>query len=122
MSAEDAREDVIENDPVSGVDDTSVDEKTWGWLVLQSSTTGCMFKGRPLISFSNCALRSAVSGGTHSEPCAITTRGSVSVRKLQPGTKSMASEINMAAVTTANAPLVVFPKLSKLERTCRQKL
>lgn len=51
MSAEDAREDVIENDPVSGVDDTSVDEKTWGWLVLQSSTTGCMFKGRPLISF-----------------------------------------------------------------------
>ncbi|KAI9541593.1 Protein arginine N-methyltransferase 5 [Dissostichus eleginoides] len=31
MAPEDTREDVIENEPGPCVDDTSVDEKTWGW-------------------------------------------------------------------------------------------
>lgn len=33
MASEDMREDLTENEPISCTDDTSVDEKTWSWLV-----------------------------------------------------------------------------------------
>lgn len=33
MAPEDMREDLIDNEPLDGVDDASVEEKTWSWLV-----------------------------------------------------------------------------------------
>lgn len=33
MAPEDMREDLIENEPTACVDETSVEEKTWSWLV-----------------------------------------------------------------------------------------
>lgn len=39
MASEDVREDLIENEPSAGIDDTSVDEKTWSWLVSHQPTS-----------------------------------------------------------------------------------
>lgn len=39
MASEDMREDLIENEPSTCIDDTSVDEKTWSWLVSRQSTS-----------------------------------------------------------------------------------
>lgn len=38
MASEDMREDLIENEPSTSVDD-SVDEKTWSWLVSRHQST-----------------------------------------------------------------------------------
>lgn len=81
MAPEDMRDDLIENEPTACLDETSADEKTWSWLVLY-----CFLISRRAESNENCGSVSlsifVFSGGTHSEPSAITTRGSVSVREL----------------------------------------
>lgn len=35
MAPEDMREDLIDNEPVDSIDDSSVEEKTWGWFVFR---------------------------------------------------------------------------------------
>lgn len=78
MAQEDMREDLIENEPTSCIDDTCVDEKTWSWLVSYRSTSRAEtviieFLFKIMTHFVSLAL----SGGTHLEPFVITTRGSV---------------------------------------------
>lgn len=56
MASEDMREDLIENEPSTCIEDTSVDEKTWSWLVHsgplpEQSGAVCMLKYLSLISF-----------------------------------------------------------------------
>ncbi len=90
MASEDMREDLIENEPIACIDDTSVDEKTWTWLVSLQFTFSlvmfCLHAETVVIDFRwdrtlICLLVSTLLGGTHSEPFAITTRGSVLVRE-----------------------------------------
>lgn len=93
MSAEDMREDLIENEPNPHVDELSVDEKTWGWWASHQSVpetvnaaqqiNRCLYAATVAIDFlwtADLLCLLLLSGGTRLDHFVITTKGSVSVR------------------------------------------
>lgn len=79
MAAEDTREDLIENEPFSCADETTVDEKTWNWwdsdYLLPPHPLMCKHQIYIFCLFFFC------SGGTHFALFVTTIRGSASVRE-----------------------------------------
>lgn len=80
MAPEDMRDDLIDNEPVNCTDDSSVEEKTWGWFVftlrrLNLWVLWLISSKRWFVLFAGFCP----SGGIPSEHFAITTNGSASV-------------------------------------------
>lgn len=130
MASDDMREDLIENEPTTCIDDSSTDEKTWSWLVSHQSTSWAVWVlSVSLISFKNrdslCLLASTLLGGTRFEPFVITTRGSVSVREstLWSNTLWLSQRIKKQLLCLVLKMFsFVFLQLLKLEQTCPQTL
>lgn len=131
MATEDMREDLIENEPTSCIDDTSVDEKTWSWWVshfpstrvLSACWNGChWFPLKSWFSLFTCLW----SFRWHSFRTLCDYNKRICLGERAHGVAAASGKVivlrnNYDHVCYWKCTFVLFLQLLKSEQTCRQK-